>query len=240
MSDEPFEPLERAGCGDAALYALGLLRPDEARRFLSHAQRCVVCRDEISAFAPAVDALAESVPPLRAPAQLRGRVLEAVRAEAAATGSIGKAERRSGRRQGRWRSHRLALVGSSCATLAIGCALGALLIASPSSPKTTTVSAQVSIRGASAQLHRSGSRAWLTVSHMPEPGGSRIYEVWLKLRGGAGALEATSALFAPTSSGAATVAIPGELTGVSEVMVTAEPAGGTLAPTEAPVIVARV
>ena len=40
--------------------------------------------------------------------------------------------------------------------------------------------------------------------------------------------------------GTADVGVPGGLTGVSAVMVTDEPDGGTLAPTSAPVIAARL
>lgn len=246
MSDERQDPPGQPSCGEAPPYVLGLLQTDAAEQFLRHAEGCVVCRDEIAALVPAIDALAESVPPLRAPRPLRGRVLATVRAEAAAKQTIAGAPARRrgwyGEQARHWRPRRLALVASSTATLAIGCALGALVIASPSSgsPKTVTLSAQVRVRGASAKLHRSGSHTWLTVSGMPQPGGDHVYEVWLMSGGGDAAPEPTSALFTPTSSGAATVAVPGSLRGVSEVLVTAEPAGGSLSPTEEPLIVARV
>jgi hypothetical protein len=50
----------------------------------------------------------------------------------------------------------------------------------------------------------------------------------------------TGTLFSVTSAGSAAVGVPGSLHGVSAVMVTEEPVGGTLVPTSAPVIVARV
>ena len=46
------------------------------------------------------------------------------------------------------------------------------------------------------------------------------------------------ALFSVSSSGAADVGVPGDLDGVTQVLVSQEPAGGSLAPTTAPVIVA--
>jgi hypothetical protein len=42
------------------------------------------------------------------------------------------------------------------------------------------------------------------------------------------------------ANGSAAVGVPGSLSGVSAVLVTQEPAGGTPAPTSAPVIVAPV
>jgi hypothetical protein len=50
----------------------------------------------------------------------------------------------------------------------------------------------------------------------------------------------TGTLFAVTSRGTAAIGVPGSLSGVSAVLVTQERAGGTLAPTSAPVIVAHV
>jgi hypothetical protein len=50
----------------------------------------------------------------------------------------------------------------------------------------------------------------------------------------------TGTLFSVNRAGSAAVGVPGSLHGVSRVMVTQEPAGGTLAPTSAPLIVAPV
>ena len=44
------------------------------------------------------------------------------------------------------------------------------------------------------------------------------------------------ALFSPTSAGNAVVEVPGNLKGVSSVLVTPEPMGGSPHPTHAPVI----
>jgi hypothetical protein len=90
----------------------------------------------------------------------------------------------------------------------------------------------------SAQLRIAGGHAELIVSHLPPPPTGRIYEVWLKR--GARAPSPTRALFSVTSSGAADVGVPADLNGVSAIMVTPEPAGGSLVPTHVPVIVARL
>ncbi len=73
---------------------------------------------------------------------------------------------------------------------------------------------------------------------LPALPAGRIYEMWVQ-RGNAPPTP-TGTLFSTNSRGAASVGVPGSLDGVSRVMVTQEPAGGTLAPTSAPIIVAPV
>ena len=65
---------------------------------------------------------------------------------------------------------------------------------------------------------------------MPPPPAGKVYQVWLKRREpGPGAHDA---LFRPTRSGSADVADPaGRLKGVDQVLVTAEPDGGSMQPT---------
>jgi hypothetical protein len=71
--------------------------------------------------------------------------------------------------------------------------------------------------------------------HLPPPPAGRIYEVWL--RQGSTAPAPTSALFSVTANGAATVDVPGDLRGISQVLVTQEPAGASRVSTHRPVIV---
>ena len=64
---------------------------------------------------------------------------------------------------------------------------------------------------------------------MPAPPPGRIYEVWLEH--GTAAPQPTDALFSVTSPAAGSVGVPGDLHGVSKVLVTDEPLGGSLKPT---------
>jgi hypothetical protein len=91
---------------------------------------------------------------------------------------------------------------------------------------------------ASAVVRVQGGHAQLIVQRMPAAPAGKIYEVWLKRDGQAPV--ATSALFGVTSAGAATVAVPGNLHRVREVLVTPERLGGSVRPTHAPVIIARL
>lgn len=237
MSDESSHPASSI-CGEAPLYALGLLKPHEAAAFLQHVQTCVVCRDEVASLEPAIDALGESAPRFRAPRALRGKVIDAVHAEASVSASLAH---RSARKRS-WpalpRLQPVALVAGACAILVAGGAIGIAAFGSSSSEDSVATTAQVSYPNATATLHHSGSHLWLTMARMPSPGKGRVYEVWLER--GKSAPTPTTALFSPTVSGEADVAVPGNLSGVSEILVTSEPEGGTLKPTRSPVIVGRV
>jgi hypothetical protein len=90
----------------------------------------------------------------------------------------------------------------------------------------------------SAQVRVTNGRAELIVEHFAPPPLGRIYEVWLKR--GAAAPTPTPTLFSVTRAGHADVGVAGRLKGVTEVLVTPEPLGGSLVPTHAPVIVARL
>ena len=90
--------------------------------------------------------------------------------------------------------------------------------------------------GPAAQVRIGGGHAELSVQHLASPASGRVYEVWLERPHAAPA--PTAALFSVDSAGAADVAIPGDLRGVRELLVTEEPAGGSRVPTGQPVIVA--
>jgi Anti-sigma-K factor rskA len=88
--------------------------------------------------------------------------------------------------------------------------------------------------GAKASLHRAGAHDELVVSGMPAPPIGEVYEVWINRAGRPP--QATDALFTVASDGGASVEIPGRLRGTREVMVTAEPLGGSARPTSVAVL----
>ena len=85
----------------------------------------------------------------------------------------------------------------------------------------------------------SGGHGQLVLHHFPQPAAGHIYEMW-ELRSGAKAPAPTGTLFSVNSGGGGNVGVPGGLHGVSKVLVTQEPAGGSLTPTSTPVIVASL
>lgn len=85
---------------------------------------------------------------------------------------------------------------------------------------------------------RARAYAELTVHHLPQPKGNRIYEVCLQHSHGE--LAPTKALFSVTSSGDGAVVVSGSLKGIKAVLVTEEPAGGMPVPTTKPVIITPI
>ncbi len=231
------------GCGDAAVYLLGLLDEQHSRAFLDHARSCAVCSDDLAALAPAVDSLSATVAQVPAPTNVKRQVMAVVRSEATQQATRSSSRSRDTAR-GRFPALRPALAFAGTGLLVAGVAIGALStpFGGGSSPvggaSARVVSADVTLAGTSAALHQSGGHTWLTVADMPEPSAGHVYEVWVK-RPGHTVPQPTNSLFAPTSSGTATVAVP-DSGGADEVLVTQEPSGGSQSPTDPPVIVAHL
>ncbi|HEY5198396.1 MAG TPA: anti-sigma factor [Solirubrobacteraceae bacterium] len=232
--------------GDAAAYVLGALEPYELEPFRDHLTSCAICRDEVAALQVVADMLPSAVPPAEAPRGLRKRVLTTVYDDAQLFASTSASRQRAN--AGLWskprRGRRLQPLTALAATafLAVGILLGAIGLdgIGSSGPSTRVIQATVptsSTSLTSAALRVRGTHAELVVAGMAPPPSGEIYEVWVQ-RGGQ--TDRTNALFVPATNGAADVDVPGSLSGVSAVMVTAEPSGGTDHPTTTPVILASL
>jgi anti-sigma-K factor RskA len=236
VSVEDSKPGKHDCGGDAAAYVLGALEPHEAEAFSRHLDACVVCRDEVAAFQQVADTLAMTPAQHRAPHGLKRRVMRAVRESEAE--AQGVAVRRPG-----WLGAGLWLPRPALATLAVLAiavvVVGAIALSSGGSNSTRVISASVTGSPGSAQLSVSGGRAELIVRHFPQPSAGHIYEIW-KLKRGARTPTPSGALFSVNSSGAGNIGVPGNVDGVSQVLVTQEPAGGSTVPTRTPVIVASL
>jgi anti-sigma factor RsiW len=206
---------------DAAAYALGALDPAEAEEFRRHMNECVLCREDVAAFQDAVTALPASAPQYRAPKQLRRRVMDAVREEAAS-----KAPRR--------RMFPVALGHGGPALGHRGPARG-LRPAAIMTAAATALAALVAVLVLSLS---GGSSSPRSVRHLPSPPPGRIYELWV--RHGDRPPVPTNTLFTVNRHGTADIGVPGGIHGVSAVLVSAEPAGGSEAPTTTPVIVTQL
>jgi anti-sigma-K factor RskA len=218
-------------CGaDAAAYLLGTLESGEVEAFRCHLATCVVCRDEIATLQMVLDALPVAVPQLAPPRRLKREVMSSIRNEPKTR------EATTGRRL------RPAPVWSallaSVALIVVAAIVGGIELSSGGSGGVRVVQASVVAPGGSAVVRLSSGHAELIVHSLPAPPAGKIYEVWLE-RSGHGP-SPTNALFSVTSTGAGAVDVPGDMHGVSQVLVTPEPLGGSLQPTHAPVIVARL
>jgi anti-sigma-K factor RskA len=227
----------RRTCGaDVAAYALGALEPAEAEAFRRHLESCSVCAHELTSLRQVVDELPVTAPRYRATPQLRRRVLNAVANEAAST-------RDDDRRRWRWRwrsprsRSRPGLASGAIAAACAAIAVVVVLLVSGGGSSQRVITAQVSGPGR-AVLRVAHGHGQLLIRGMPAPPRGKIYEVWVQHR--ERPPSPTSALFSVTSAGDGDVDVPGNLRGVSRVMVTPEPAGGSRVPTHAPVIVATL
>ena len=121
---------------------------------------------------------------------------------------------------------------AACVVLALGVAGGVLLSAGDGFRE---VDAQVALNGASGTLRiEDDGDARLTLLDMPSPPDGRVYQVWLLGEGEAPS--PTDALFVPGRDGTARVDVPGDVAGARQVLVTAEPLGGSDRPTSQPVV----
>ena len=226
---------------DAAAYVLGALEDDEVARFREHMLGCAQCRAEAAELQIAVDVLPATVRRVRAPQALLERTAATARSEAAVLHAAGHAaDAVPARPRRRPRPRAGVLLGGAAAVAAAVAIVLAIVLGGGSSPvRESTRRGAVTVAGASATLHVRDGHGDLTVAHMPQPGRDRIYEVWL-LRRGSAEPAATSALFGVTRTGSGAVDVPASLHGVSQVLVTSEPLGGSAHPTRKPVIAVSV
>jgi len=224
-------------------YLLGALPELEAEVFEKHVAACAECRSEVEQLRVAADALPRAVEPVVPPPELKESIMRTVWAEAE--------ERREARSQRPgWRasllerlprlSPALAAAAAAC-VLAIGIAIG-VGVANIGGGSSKTVTALVDHTrapsgNASLVVPGSGRGAILNVQGLPDPGPGKVYEIWVQRDG---TLQPAGALFSVSSGGSGTAGIPGSLDGVQAVAVTAEPDGGTLKPTQMPLLTVKL
>jgi anti-sigma-K factor RskA len=226
--------------GQAAAYVLRALGHEESERYREHLNDCVVCSADVSSLQPVVDSLPAAVPRVVASEELRERVMATVRSEAELLHAAGAGADRPEPARPRRRLRRLQLL-TVAGAVGLGVLVGAVVLDTGSQAPTAHVtSAQLASlpSGAKAVLRRVGGHAELVVSGVSQPPHGKIYELWLAREGKAP--QATNALFGVTHSGSASVNVPGNLAGVKQVMVTAEPLGGSPHPTSTAIIVATL
>ena len=196
------------------------------------------------------DLLAIGVPRAAVSEGLHARIVGTAHAEAERRAAAGRdaAGREAGVAPARARAsgggpilRRLVPALAGALAVGVGLLIGALAFKGEPSEKTEVIPAAVVTPGyhATAELRKVGSHLELVVVGMPAPPPGRIYEVWLEH--GTAAPEPTDALFSVTRTGSGAVGVPGDLHGVSKVLVTDEPTrGADLKPTRTPVILGSI
>ena len=218
-----------------AAYALDALDPEDARRYEAHLAHCERCHDELAELSEAANALAYATEASAPPPELRARILDQARAERPNVVPL----------RPRWL---LPLVAA--AAVAACAAIGLGLWAASLSGKLDRREAELANQQRVAQiLAQPGShkisfsrgtlvvtpdgRGALVLNKLADPGPDRIYEAWVA----DGGIPQPAGLFA----GGTTVAVPLErpVRNGATVMVTEERAGGTEAPSQAPLLIVR-
>jgi hypothetical protein len=187
---------------------------------------------------PAVQALPEAVERVEPPPELRGRLMAEVRSEAAA--SERAAEPNFLQRASRWLrelgSGPMGLrpvVGTAAAVLVVvaiaGFAIGGGIGGAESQPSVFEIGDP---SGVTARMVRDGDEGTLHLANVHQVPSDRVLEAWVRRDG---QVEPVQALFVPDRKGRASTAIA-NMSGVDLVMVTAEPRGGSRAPTSSPIV----
>jgi anti-sigma-K factor RskA len=226
---------------EAVSFALGSLDPEQVDDFKEHLKTCQRCQEELRWLAPAVRALPEAVEPQTPPPALKVRLMAEVRADAEADERRARAEERheraaagggfsgwlGGLRIGglTWKP----LAGLALVILVVAGGIGYAVGNGGGNAQTHTWELKAEENaGIAAKVVREGEKGEVHLTGLePLPKG-KVLEAWVEREG---KVEAVPALFAPDKAGNASTTIE-NLNGVTIVMVTREPAGGSKTPTE--------
>jgi hypothetical protein len=207
-----------------------------------HIGACPRCQERARWLQASVEMLPTAVEQLEPPPELRERLMQTVRTEAAAAGAPDPpaVPVRTRDRRG-WLGRLLAVprpaLALSAMLLVIGGGLVGYALGNGDGTDATTVQAQVdpSVSGARATLERDGDKGVLRVSGLPQRR-NRIYEVWLAR----GKEVRPAGLFQVDRSGQGAAAIPTGLDEADQVMVSLEPPTGSAQPTSDPLVIAEI
>lgn len=211
---------------DLAAYMLGALAGEEAAELERHLEGCERCREEMRWLEPAVQGLPEAVERQEPPRALRESLMAEVREDV----------RESESRQGAKTRPRRWLLKP-----AVGFAAVALLVAgvvgyevghdgADQGGKASTIVRQED--GLTVKMVQEGDGGTLQLEGVGQLPSEKVLEAWVERDG---KVEAVPALFVPDRHGHAETTIA-DMRGVTTVMVTQEPQGGSEAPTGEPIV----
>ena len=201
----------------AAGYALHALTPDEEREFEAHLAGCRRCQKELAALTEAASALAFAAPPEQPSAALRGRILDAARADRPNVVTL----------RPRWAYPALAV---AAVALGVAVSVGVWAASMHSQLHSTQALRALPVKGANGSVivGRNGVAALVVSGLAPAPAG-KTYEVWV-IRG----TKAEPAGFVTSSTG--TTRLTRLVPHGARVAMTLERAGGAPQPTSAPLL----
>lgn len=223
------DPSHRSHHEDLYAYALGALGDAERVTLERHLDTCAACREELDGLRPVVDTLGGAVDQVTPPPSLKRSLMDAVEPRAVRAPRL---------RDAGWRRWLVPALATLAVGLLIGAGLGTLL----SGDDTRTVAVKpsggrLSKASGTLTLFDDGKRgAILRMAGVQTLAPGRTYQAWIE-RDGEIVPQPTGGV-AP--DGRVVVALTGDLSDASAVMVTREPAGGSRTPSERPVLTARL
>jgi anti-sigma-K factor RskA len=217
---------------DLAAYLLGSLEPEEIASLELHLEDCQRCRDELEWLRPAIDTIPVSIPQLQPPEGLRARLMAEVRSDAAEAGRESSAPPRteSVPLASRLRGFFLRPAAALAAAALIAAVIGGYALGGGDGGGATTIPGQ-SAGTVRAKLERTGDSGTLELAGLKQLPPSSVYQAWVQRNHRI----QPSSLFGARRNGTASAAIPHDLDGANQVMVTVEPRGGSKQPTGSPI-----
>jgi anti-sigma factor RsiW len=247
----------------AAGYALGALSAEEVAQFRAHLAGCARCRGLVAEYGAVTQALPEALDEMEASERMRGRVLDAVRAELGPIGPENVVELRrpdAAREPGRVAGRRLSTWAIPLAALFV-VSLSFGYWASQLQGQLDRQAAQLAAQQRALDAVAAGGRVWtvaaadaasrtsgilvqgpndlapyLVLRDLPAASASQDYQAWVIEAGkptGAGVL-------GPTGGDVRAARLDRPLGNADTVAVTIEPKGGSQAPTGPIVAVAKL
>jgi anti-sigma factor RsiW len=204
----------------SAAYALDALEPDEARGYEQHLAGCERCREELAWLQATAGSLAFGAGPAQPPDSLRGRILDAARAERPNVVPL---------RPRAW-NRPLAVVAAVAACAAIGLAVWNVSLHDDLGQAREALRS-VPLTGAKGTVVVSGGSGALVVSDLDAAPAGKTYEAWV-IANGQASPAGTFAGGGRTIVLRLTQALPAG----AVVAVTLERAGGVAQPTRKPFI----
>lgn len=211
-------------------YLLGALNPGEMAELEEHLAECEECRTELAWLRPAAQVLPESVERVEPPPELRARVMAEVQGDAGEVGARSPALSGAGGSRRRSFLPRPAIALAAVALIAAGVA--AYMIGDGSSDDGTTTVVAGKAPGVTARMVSEGDSGALHLANLRQLPRNQGLQAWVE-RGER--VERAGPLFEPHADGTAVAEID-DMRGVSTVMVTAEPRGGSAFPTSEPLV----
>jgi hypothetical protein len=227
---------------EVAAFALGALDEAQMDDFREHLEDCKRCQEQLRWFMPAVQALPEAVEQRTPPPELKVRLMEEVRADAAAEAKEARAAERRERAESRgsfrewlagvnlggltWKP----LAGVAAVILIVAAGIGYAVGNGGGTNLHTYEAPQTA--GIGAAVVREGDEGELRLTGVGQVEEGKTLEAWVQ-RGKT--YEPVKMLFKPDAQGNATTQIE-DLKDAEAVLVTEEPAAGSKQPTTKPFV----